>query len=175
MSKYSNGKIYKLVCEETQRIYIGSTIQLLSRRLHGHSKHKKNLCKSNDFINPKIYLIEDYPCERKEQLLSRERFHIENTECVNVRFPIRTREQRKKQKKEWDEKNKEYTKQYRENNKDKIRERELEYRKKNPQIRTEEQKQKRKKTYTCECGSTIIVENKKRHEKSNKHKNNLML
>ena len=35
-NKYQKGKIYKLVCESTGLIYIGSTINSLSRRLSRH-------------------------------------------------------------------------------------------------------------------------------------------
>jgi hypothetical protein len=33
--------------------------------------------------NFSIVLLEDYPCERKEQLLARERYFIETLDCVN--------------------------------------------------------------------------------------------
>ncbi len=32
---------------------------------------------------PEIFLIEEYPCKNKHQLLARERYHIENNDCVN--------------------------------------------------------------------------------------------
>lgn len=35
-SKYSNGKIYKIVDNTTDMFYVGSTIQNLSDRLKGH-------------------------------------------------------------------------------------------------------------------------------------------
>ena len=100
---YQNGKIYRIVCEETQRVYIGSTSSTLVKRLSTHKSKIKsgvNHCAWKDFINPKIFLIEDYPCDRKEQLLMRERYHMENTECVNLNRPIRTDTERKEQKKE---------------------------------------------------------------------------
>ena len=62
---YSNGKIYRVICEETNRQYIGSTCNPLRKRLYEHKK-KHNGCMTKDFINPSIILIEDYPCERKE-------------------------------------------------------------------------------------------------------------
>jgi DNA polymerase III delta prime subunit len=37
-----------------------------------------------------IILIEDFPCERREQLLSRERWWIDNSDCVNKNLPTRT-------------------------------------------------------------------------------------
>ena len=40
--------------------------------------------------NCEIVWIEDYPCERKEQLTARERYYIENINCVNKLIPGRT-------------------------------------------------------------------------------------
>jgi len=90
---YANGKIYRIICEETGRQYIGSTCSTLVKRLSGHKRSKRCACK--DFINPKIILIEDYPCERKEQLLMRERYHMENMDCINIRRSIISKEERK--------------------------------------------------------------------------------
>ena len=68
--------------------------------------------------NCKIILIEDYPCERKEQLHARERYWIENSEnVVNKMIPTRTI-------KEWAEDHKDYLDNYRktyyENNKERL-------------------------------------------------------
>ena len=68
--------------------------------------------------NAKITLIEDYPCERKEQLHARERYWLEDLEnVVNKQHPARTI-------KEWVKDNKEhlgnYSKEYYENNKKQV-------------------------------------------------------
>lgn len=100
-NRYTRGKIYRIVCNVSGKQYIGSTTEpTLAKRLSYHrSDYKKwkngkknkitsfDILESNDF---QIVLIEDYPCERKEQLLMRERYHIENTECVNKIIPTRT-------------------------------------------------------------------------------------
>ena len=91
MPNYKNGKIYKVVCSESNRVYIGSTTQRLSARIYKH-KHKSNQCMTKSFIEPKIYLIEDYPCDRKEQLLMRERHFFELLECVNKCSPLKDKE-----------------------------------------------------------------------------------
>ena len=49
VNKYQQGKIYKLISSETDKIYIGSTCKkYLSQRLQDHKtdykKWKKNLC-----------------------------------------------------------------------------------------------------------------------------------
>ena len=106
---YKNGKVYRVICEETNKQYIGSTCTELRKRLHQH-KRKGQRCMTKDFINPSIILIEDYPCERKEQLLMRERHFMETIECVNKQRPIVSREERV-------EKQKEIKKKYYEKNK----------------------------------------------------------
>lgn len=98
MVNYQNAKIYRIVCNVTGKQYIGSTVSTLSTRL---CQHKKALiddrkCTSRDVLNSgdyNIVLIEDYPCERKEQLLQRERYYIETTECVNKNIPNRSKEE----------------------------------------------------------------------------------
>lgn len=117
MVNYQDGKIYKLV--GGGKTYIGSTTQRLSKRKSEHKK-KNHMCMSKEIINEPdcdIILIEKYPCECKEELHSRERYWIENTECINKIIPLRT-------KKEYYEDNKEkikaQAKEYREHNRDKI-------------------------------------------------------
>ena len=85
--KYDNGKIYKLIDNTNGNIYIGSTTQPLSKRKsqHKHAAKSKN-CKSKYIIENGDYdivLIENYPCKSKDELLMRERYYIDNTECVN--------------------------------------------------------------------------------------------
>ena len=150
---YANGKIYRIICEETGRQYIGSTCSTLVKRLSNHKRSNKNNCKPSsckDFINPKIFLIEDYPCDRKEQLLMRERFHMENNECVNLNRPIITREE---------------FLQHRRNYNTAHREERLEH----YQTHKEEIRQNAKEKFTCECGCVIQKTEKARHRKSKKH------
>ena len=94
MPNYQNGKIYRIVCNETGEQYIGSTTQTLAQRLTQH-KYYKN-CNSTQIIergNYAIVLIEDCPCANKEQLERRERYFIENMECVNYIIPTRTKKE----------------------------------------------------------------------------------
>ena len=94
MVNYKNGKIYRLVCSETNEHYFGSTCSPLSKRFYGHKSRiqtQTNGVSYLHFKNPKIFLVEDYPCERKEQLLARERYYIENYECCNKEIPGRTK------------------------------------------------------------------------------------
>jgi hypothetical protein len=96
MVNYENGKIYRIICNVTGKQYIGATTTTLSARLSQHKKlfSTNKTCLSREVIEAgdyAIYLIEDCPCERKEQLLSRERYFIETTDCVNKKIPLRTK------------------------------------------------------------------------------------
>ena len=152
MPDYSQGKIYKMTCE-TGKVYIGSTSTPLKERL---SRHKRihNHCVTKDFINPKIELIESYPCETKEQLLWREREWFEKTECVNKNKPIITDEERKISKKKylkiWRDDNKLYHITYRQENKERLNE-------------------TAKEKIQCVCGIIVSKSHKARHLKSKKH------
>jgi len=99
MVNYGNGKIYKVICSETGRVYVGSTTVTLSRRMTNH-RALSNTAMTKDFIDGKIFLIEDYPCGRKEELLSRERFYIETMDCVNKIIPTRTKKEYRQEKHE---------------------------------------------------------------------------
>jgi hypothetical protein len=160
MPDYSKGKIYRIVCNETGEQYIGSTIQSLSRRLAKHVWESKNNqehgCKSFPIIqrgNYQMVLVEEYPCENKNQLDRRERHFIEATDCLNKYIPSRT-------KAEWHEANRdrmlelqhqyrvenrdkiaEQHRQYREANRDKIAERNRQYREANPAKIAEQKRQ----------------------------------
>ena len=97
MERYKNGKIYKIVDVGYEKCYVGSTCEELSQRMarhrqkyyfnerHGRNKHSNSRVLFDEYgvDNCKIELIEHYPCDSKEQLLRREGYHIQNTECVN--------------------------------------------------------------------------------------------
>ena len=75
MSKFENGKIYKIVCNITNEVYYGSTILSLKQR---ETLHKSNLkryennfgknCAAYQIIKRGDYefiLIENYPTKKK--------------------------------------------------------------------------------------------------------------
>jgi len=183
MVNYQNSKIYRVVCSETNNIYIGSTTRPLSQRLGKH-KNNFNTCMTKNFINPKIFLIENCPCNSKEELHSIERKYIENIECVNKIIPGRTPKEWRKENKEY---YKDYFKDYYLNNKEKFNEKSKEYRQKNKEhikewrqnnkesiaLKNKEYKEKRKEKldekFECECGGKFSYQNKSIHLKSKKH------
>ena len=135
--------IYKLTDLDTGRVYIGSTKQKLSRRLSIHRHFSKTgkgcTCKDFNWNNVEIEEIELVEVDH----FQRERYYIQNTDCVNKNRPARTEEERKEQIKEYDEKHKEQRKEYR--------------------------KEYRKQKITCECGSIITRGALARHKISTKH------
>ena len=93
-----------------------------------------------------VFLVEGFPCENRYKLEARERYHIENTKCVNKILPTRTskeyydqnkenREKERQRHKAYYEQNKEKEnqriKQYKERNKEQIKHRETSYRERN--------------------------------------------
>jgi hypothetical protein len=154
MPDYQKGKIYKLWSPQGDEIYIGSTIQLLHIR-KSHHKNKSSLCQSKilfeKYDDVRIELLEEYPCNSKDELQKKEGEYIRNNDCVNKKIPCRT-------KKEYYEDNKEEKKKiaskYREDNKEKI-------------------KENRTTPFVCECGRTIQLMVKARHLKTKIH-NDLM-
>ena len=188
MINYSNGKIYKITSIHTDLVYIGSTTQLLCKRLAGHVVHYKRylngkfrrvtsfeIIKLGDY---KIELVEKYPCNDKEELLAREGEVIKNTpNCVNKIIVGRTQMQyRADNKKEIAEKHK----QYRADNKNEIAEKKKQYYDVNKEEIAEKKKQhydankeaineKKKQQFECQCGTNVRISDKARHERSKKH------
>ena len=204
-SRYQRGKIYKIISNQTNDVYYGSTIEpYLTNRLSGHRKcykcwlnGKHNYITSYELVkfdDAKIILVEDFPCETKDQLHSREQYHIDNNECVNknksfcglskLEYNKQYREENKEKmlecNKQYREENKEklleYQKQCREENKEKLSELQNQYHKINKEKILESQKQyyeknkdKINKHVDCVCGGKYIHTHKARHERSTRH------
>ena len=188
----SKGKIYFVRSNdpEIKSKYVGSTIQTLAQRMTGHRAQYKAWLKGSG--NPctiyyefqkygieqfHIELIEDYPCEREEQLLARENFFIRQEECVNKCLAIRTYEEKlsynhkyyqehkeeiRIQKEQYNQEHKEekkvYNDKYRQEHKEELNNRCKEY------------YQNTKEKITCVCGCEILKQCLAKHLKSNKHK-----
>lgn len=196
MPNYQNGKIYSIRSKSRpDLIYIGSTTQRLSKRFSQHKaptneSTSKNIIEIGDAY---IELIENHPCDSKEELNRREGEVIRETDnCINLIISGRTRKEyyhenreeiiqrvkdwvnnnkdkRKNYRKEYYQLNKEKInekrKEYYEDNKEKIAQRRKQWREENK----EEISQKKKEKYQCECGSNIRKNDKARHDRSKKH------
>ena len=200
-SKYAKAKIYRLTAGGLT--YYGSTYQSLSNRLAGHRANYIQYMKGTfAYVSsfelfkgdnkPIITLVESYPCKSREELLARERYYVENYDCVNMRTPGLTRKEvcnkyyesnkekikdyqdsRKEEKKAYDKKyveqnkehKQEWAKGYYANNSEKIIQRTREWRQKY----SEKKKADDRRTFKCACGAETTVCNRARHDKGAKH------
>jgi len=97
---YKNGKIYTLRSHQTDKIYIGGTTTSLHKRLYNHKKTyecwnrgKHAYLTSVEILKyPDVYieLLEEFPCDNKLQLNTREGEYIRTMDCVNKNIPGRT-------------------------------------------------------------------------------------
>jgi hypothetical protein len=184
---YSKAKIYKLTTiHNSDLIYYGSTINNLYKRKGQHKcsfiQKKYNKCMSYKLFelgidDVEITLVESVNCNNKEELLKRERFYIENHNCVNKCIPTRTYKEYKEQnkdsvnlkKKEYYELNKDSInlkkKEYYEENKDKMKEYHKQYRKKYYEENKDKIKEKQKEY--AELNADKIKEYKKKYAELN--------
>jgi len=196
MNKYNDSKIYKIIDNTNDNVYIGSTChkylsQRLQKHIQGYRRYLKGLegrvtsysiLENNDY---NIILLENVNCETVDQLKARERYYIENTpNCVNRNIPTRTSKEWCKQNYEANkdtilEERKQYyedkkdavlkrVKLYHENNKEKVKERHHEWYLKNKEQISEQRKQA---IYECECGVVVRIHGKSQHNNTKKHLN----
>jgi hypothetical protein len=95
MVNYQESKIYKIVSDQTDKIYIGSTTKkYLSTRMamHRYVNSDQNKCSTSyrsgeilKYGDAKIILIENYDCKSKDELHEREQYWIDQNKeiCVN--------------------------------------------------------------------------------------------
>ena len=174
MKSYNNSTIYKIISNNSDDIYIGSSVQNLRSRLAQHSRDFRaynkgtynKYCTSYKIIEQGDYDIielEKVCCNDKQELHKRERDWIERLECVNKNIPCRT-------KKEYYLDNKdsilENRKDYYLDNKDSILENHKAYYLNNKDSILEYKSQK----ITCECGLQVSKSSLSRHKKSSRHK-----
>ena len=161
-NKYHNGKIYQITDIGYNKYYIGSTTEELSQIIARHRtnyksflKHGKKFMSSFDLFseygveNCKIELIEYFKCDTLQELRKREGEVIKNTECVNKCVAGRTE-------KEW-----------REDNKDKIREDD-----KIRHAKNKDEIKERKKEYYQNNKDKILVD-KREYREANKDRSEL--
>ncbi len=155
-NKYQNSKIYKLISDETDLIYIGSTsLTRLCERMSAHRRAYRGYINDTapyysgiqllQYEDCRIVLLECFSCTSRDELRARERYWIEQNRelCVNINTPGTTvREQKSRyyeqnkeyiaeQKSRYYEQNKEYiaeqNRQYYEDNKDSVSEYKKQY------------------------------------------------
>tara|TARA_S200002703_G_scaffold20402_2_gene16650 strand:+ start:2351 stop:3040 length:690 start_codon:yes stop_codon:yes gene_type:complete len=179
MTEYSNGKIYEIISKNTDKIYIGSTINNLNVRLDKHLKdiERNHSCSSIYVIelgDYNISLIESYPCSNDMELRVREQYWIDKYisdgyELVNIRRAFRTDEERKEYEKKWYKDNRlkrvNQSRKWREDNCQKIKQKNKEYVKNNLDKIKERQKQ-----YYIKNRDEINEKRRKQYEKNKSKK-----
>ena len=132
MIDYTKGKIYRIVCNITGKCYYGSTCLSITQRLANHNYAYNQFLRGTKKTNYSVFeilrqndydivLVEECSYENRSQLLRRERFYIDNNDCVNKNKPIALHENDKK----------EYLKQYYIDNYEKMNSQAKDYNKKN--------------------------------------------
>jgi hypothetical protein len=87
---YENGKIYKLVSPNTDKVYIGSTIRSLKERFKEHLRAMDTSARELG-LPLAIVLIEDYSCLTRKELEKRETYWIRNSpNTINKNMPRRS-------------------------------------------------------------------------------------
>ena len=192
INKFHNSKIYTIRSPQTDKYYIGSTTQILCKRLTNHKTdydrylkgiyHNIRSFKIIELGDAYIELLEEFKCENKEQLEKREgeiiREHKNN--CVNRTISGRTAQEYRSDNKDkiqeqitqYRSDNKEHIMQYKSDNKGKISEQQKQYRianKERDKQYREARKDKINESFTCECGSISSRRSKNRHNKTKKH------
>jgi len=175
MNNYRNGKIYMIMTENSNDIYIGSTIQTLKARLNKHESYYKTgiYCSSAEIIkqgNYKIILIKNFACDSKEELEFEETRFQKDMVCVNKILARLTDEEKRQN-------NKQNKKKYYIENKQRINENKKKYYIENKQRINEnkkkyyiENKERLNRKINCDCGGKFTSRHKTEHFKSLKHK-----
>jgi hypothetical protein len=168
--RYKRGKIYTIRCRyDNTLIYVGSTIQKLSKRMVTHRSNEKcslfQFVKKGDWKNWYIELYEEYPCNNKGILEKREGEVIRLMGTINKSIAGRTQKESQKNyyennKEELNEKKKKYY----ENNKEKINEKHKIYYENNK----EKVSEKHKKWY--ENNVDKIAKQRKQYQQENADK-----
>ena len=155
------GKIYKIIDNTNNNIYIGSTTLDLNERLNNHKKSYTQYKKNNKYYttayeiiknnNYKIELLLECKINDIKELRKIEGDMIKKNQCINKRIEGSTRE--------------ESLKRHQEKFRDRILERSKNYYYNN----IEELKQYKNVKFICQCGGKYTRTNKATHLKTNKH------
>jgi len=140
MTELKQGRIYKIISDSTDKIYVGSTYTNLAQRLAQHrAQYKQYINEKAEYMtsfelikngNCNIVLIESFDCNSREQLRAREAYWIKELkdQIVNKCIPNRTsldyyydnKEKVAQYYQDNKEKKIEYQKQWTDKNKDKL-------------------------------------------------------
>ena len=123
MVNYTNGKIYKLVNNVDDKVYVGSTCNPLHKRKDQHKRRssldpERPVYKHLNGVgweHVEIILVENFPCTSKDELNKKERYWIEQLNPpLNRQIPTRSD-------KEYRDSHKEESRSYRERHKEELK------------------------------------------------------
>ena len=177
--RYSNGKIYQITDVGYNKCYIGSTCLKLRRRflqhiggyykyLKGEAEYTTSYSMFEEFgvENCKVELVENYPCNSKDELLKQEGFHIRSFDCVNKCISGRTQREYYQEHQQHLAK---WSKEYRQQRKEHYKELYATHYQKNKEVIL----QRKNTKYDCDCGGHYTYSSKAKHFKTEKHQNYL--
>ena len=180
MPDYQNGKVYTLRCySDVLLVYVGSTTKPLSDRKSNHKFNSlrnpnnslyKIILENGGWDNWYIELVENYPCNSKQELERREGEIMREIGNLNSKMPrgLKQKENPNYQTEHKEERSKEP--EYIENKKEDKKNYDKEYR----EINKERIKERKTTTlFVCECGCEVKKEGKANHLRTEKH-NELM-
>ena len=165
-NRYTDGKIYTIRCNtDDTLIYVGSTIQPLSKRFSSHKKdcnNEKGLSyntffytsiRENGGISNFYYeLYEDYPCNNRNELDRREGEITRQISSLNKNIAGRTK------------------KEYKSDHQDEIQQYQQQYQQKYQLYNKESIQHKNNTKYKCDvCDGRYTYSNKSAHMNSPKH------
>ena len=164
-AKYKKGKIYQILNKLTDDVYIGSTCQHLCKRLSYHvvacsKKQGRALYKLMSELGSKnfyIELLENYPCDNREQLKQREGHYIRLMGNLNMCIAGRTQKQ-------WKQENKDHILEQARDYRQRVKEHISEYQ------RSDKVKEWKHTKVECPCGGCYTNCHKAEHFKSARHK-----
>jgi hypothetical protein len=190
MHKYQQGKVYKITCNITNKVYIGSTCEpTIEKRLATHIQDykkwlnaKKNYVTSYQILEQNDYaitLLELCPCNNNIELRMCERKWFDLIPNVNSVKPYisekekDTKEEKAIKRKIDYEKNKEIQNEQRRQRYLKNKEKEINQTKLYHEKHKEERNTQAREKFNCECGGKYTLCSKSVHFKSKKHQNYL--
>jgi hypothetical protein len=177
MMNCKTGYVYKIISNQSNHVYVGSTFNRLSDRLrqhaYGYAAWSSQICNEvNDITTMSIYpyfeqygvsdftivLIKEYIVVDRQHLLAFEQVWINKLECVNkhAAFNPLNRSSKLRQRS-----CKQRIDDWKTNNKDKINRAQQRYRDKTRDQRNEK--------ITCGCGKNYTYSHKARHQRTKKH------
>ena len=181
---YTNSCIYHIRNKISKKvIYVGSTRDLLTRRIAKHkycctninAKHKYNLqlynfIRETSFDSYEFIPVKYLSLNNNLELRTEEQNEMDKySNLLNDQDAVVDMEKRKEIYKEKYQQNKEQLKEYRIINREKTKERGKKYREKNREILKEKNKEK----ITCVCGCIVRKDALARHMRTKKHLDNI--